>query len=93
VTKLEKKLKRQVPLQHQWLPDGEVVLTIYPHPDGAYLGFREPRHRAEYKISLKEAFRQAVMLTTLKIATRTKELRKLGIKGAAKQARKEHLLR
>lgn len=91
MVKLEKKLKRKIDCESNWLRGSEVVLTIYPHPTGAYLGFREPRYRAEYRISLKEAFRQAVLITSLKIAQRTKELRKQGHRHPLKQARKELL--
>jgi hypothetical protein len=91
MVKLEKKLLRKVDCESQWLRGTEVVLTITPHPEGAYLSFHEPRYRAKYKISLKEAFRQAVLITTAKIAARTKELRKAGVRGAAKKASREFL--
>lgn len=68
-------LRRKVRCASHWLKGGEVILTIYPHGE---LGFREPRHRAEYRLSLTEAFRQAVVITTQKITTRVKALRKEG---------------
>lgn len=68
-----------------------MVLTIHPHPEGAYLSFHEPRYRAKYKISLKEAFRQAVLITTAKIANRRKELRKQGHRHPLQAARRELL--
>lgn len=88
MVRLEKPIRRIVECESNWLKDGNVVLTVYP--DG-YLGFRELRHRAEFKLSLKEAYRQAVLITTAKIAARIKELRKAGVRNATKQARKEYL--
>lgn len=88
MVRLQKPIRRIVECESNWLKDGNVVLTVYP--DG-YLGFRELRRRAEFKLSLKEAYRQAVLITTCKIAARTKELRKQGVRNATKQARKEYL--
>lgn len=89
MVRLEKPIRRIVECESNWLKNNEVVLIVYP--DG-YLGFREPRHRAEFKLSLKEAYRQAVLITTAKISARVKELRKQGVRrGALKQARREYL--
>ncbi len=88
MVRLEKPIRRIVECESNWLKNNEVVLIVYP--DG-YLGFREPRHRAEFKLSLKEAYRQAVLITTAKISARIKELRKAGVRNATKQARKEYL--
>lgn len=89
MVKLEKPIRRIVDCPSNWLKNGEVVLIIYPQ---GILGFREPRHRAEYKLSLKEAFRQAVLITTAKINARAKELRKDGVRrGAMAMARRELL--
>jgi hypothetical protein len=82
-------IKRKVRCDSNWLRDNVVVLTI--HPEG-YLTFQEPRCRAKYKLSLKEAFRQAVMISTAKITQRAKELRKNGMRrGALAKARREIL--
>ena len=92
--KLEKKIGRKVQLDHVFTKSKEIILTIYPHSDGPYLGFREPRRRDEYKLSLKEAYRQAVLITATKIAVRTKQLKKeQGMRHtkAVKQARREFL--
>ena len=89
MVRLEKPIRRIVECESSWLKNNEVVLIVYP--DG-YLGFREPRRRAEFKLSLKEAYRQAVLITTAKINARVKELRKQGVRrGALKQARREYL--
>lgn len=89
MVRLEKPIRRIVDCESSWLREGKVVLIVYP--DG-YLGFREPRRRAEFKLSLKEAYRQAVLITTAKIASRAKELRKQGVRrGALAQARREYL--
>src|SRR5437660_6897377 len=66
-------LRRKVRCNHNWLRQSEVVLTIYPHGE---LGFREPGRRAEYRLGLPEAFRQAVINTTNRISAKVKELRK-----------------
>lgn len=76
-------IKRKVRCNSNWLKGSEVILTIYPHGE---LGFREPRRRAEYKLSMTEAYRSAVVLTTNKIAARVKVLKKEGYKLA--QARR-----
>jgi hypothetical protein len=90
MTELKTELRRKVRCNSSWLKGSEVVLIIYPHGE---LGFREPRRRAEYRLSLNEAFRQAVLITTNKINARVKELRKQGqmLGKARKQARKELL--
>jgi len=83
-------VKRKLRCQSHWAKSGEVILTVYPHGE---LGFREPHRRAEYRLGLPEAFRQAVLITTAKIAARVKELRKQGHgRGATSRARKEILL-
>jgi len=73
-----------------WARDGQIILIIYPHGE---LGFREPRRRAEYKIGLPEAYRQAVLITTGKINMRVRDLRKHGMRlsEARRKARKELL--
>lgn len=83
-------LRRKVRCASSWCRGGEIILTVYPHGE---LGFREPRRRAEYKLSLTEAFRQAVLITTGKIAQRVKVLRKEGhgLASARRMARKEAL--
>lgn len=88
MVRLQKPIRRIVECDSNWLKDGNVVLTVYP--DG-YLGFRELRRRSEFKLSLKEAYRQAVLITTAKIQVRVKELRKQGVRNATKLARKEYL--
>lgn len=90
MTECKKEVRRKMHCVHNWLKNNEVILTIYPHGE---LGFREPRRRAEYRVSLAEAFRQAVVITTNRISLRTKELRKQGMTlgKARKQARKEAL--
>lgn len=83
-------LKRLLRCDSTWARTGKIVLIIYPHGE---LGFKEPRRRAEYKISLAEAFRQAVVITTLKIGNRVKALRKegYGLGEARRKARRELL--
>lgn len=71
-----------------WARTGQIILTIYPHQE---LGFREPGRRAEYKLSLPEAYRQAVLLTSAKLRVRTKELRKAGVRNPTAKARREIL--
>lgn len=83
-------LKRKVRCNHHWLKGSEIIVTVYPHGE---LGFREPKRRAEYKISIADAFRSAVVLTTNKIASRVKALRKegYGLAKARRMAAKEVL--
>ena len=90
MTELVKPIKRLARCNSSWARHGQIVLIVYPHGE---LGFREPRRRAEYRISLPEAYRQAVILTTNKINARVKELRKQGMTlgKARRQAGKELL--
>ena len=83
-------LKRKVLCPSSWCRRGEVVLIIYPHGE---IGFKEPRKRAEYRITTTEAFRQAVLITTNRINVRVKALRKegYGLGDARRKARKEIL--
>jgi len=68
-------LKRKIRCNHHWLKGTEVIVTLYPHGE---LGFREPKRRAEYKLPIADAFRSAVVVTTNRIASRVKTLRKEG---------------
>lgn len=81
-------IKRKVRCASNWCKTGELVLTIYPHGE---FGFREPHRRAEYRLGMTEAYRQAVLITTGKIAARAKELKRAGVRNALKQARRELL--
>lgn len=82
--------RRKVRCVSNWARSGELIVTIYPHGE---LGFREPKHRDEYRLSMTEAFRQAVILTTLRIGNRVKQLKKEGMTlgKARRQARREIL--
>lgn len=83
-------IKRTLRCNSNWARTGEIVLIIYSHGE---LGFREPRHRAEYKLGLPEAYRQAVLITTQKLTVRVKQLRKegYGLGEARRKARREIL--
>ncbi len=83
-------VKRKVRCVSNWIKSSELIITIYPHGE---IGFREPRHRAEYRLSMADAFRSAVVLTTNRIAIRVKALRKEGcaLGKARKMATKELL--
>lgn len=91
---LEKKLIRKAKIDSNWVrvKSKDVVVTLDPR---GFLGFRELGRRAEYKLSLVEAFRQAVVITNLKMGSRVKELRKHGVPlgKARRMARNEMLTR
>lgn len=80
--------RKRVRCNSRWVRGNEIILTIYPHGE---LGFREPRHRAEFKLSLADAHRQAVLVTTSKITARAKELKRQGERNPLRKARKELL--
>lgn len=91
MTRLSKLIRRRARCPHIWLRSGEVVLTIYPHGE---LGFREPKHRAEYKLGLTTAFNYAVHATLAKIEALAKKYRKdegLTLGAARRKARKQLL--
>src|ERR1043166_5492168 len=81
-------VRRTVRCNSSWVRGGKVILALYPHGE---LGFREPRKRVEYKVSLAAAHRMAVQTTVGKMNARVKELRKQGhgLASARRQARKE----
>jgi hypothetical protein len=86
--KRNQKLTRKVRCDSTWAKGGEIILTVYPHGE---LGFRQLRCRAEYKLGLPEALRQAVILSINKLNARVKELKKNGASPASarRTARKE----
>lgn len=88
MTECKKPVRRKMRCLSTWAREGQIILTVYPHGE---LGFREPRRRAEYKLGLPDAFRQAVLITTNKLVARTKELKRegLGLAQARRKARKE----
>lgn len=91
MTDCNKPVKRKVRCESNWLRGSEVILTVYPHSE---LGFREPCRRIEWKLSLKEALRLAVINTTNRIESKAKQLKKdngITLGQARKLARKELL--
>lgn len=90
MTSLNKPVLRKVQVTSQLLRSGNVVLVL--HPKG-FIGVRELGRRAQYKVSLQTVISNAVSITSMKIAARTRELKAQGVRrGAAnKQARQECL--
>ena len=80
-------VRRTMRCQSIWIRGSEIILTVYPHGE---LSFREPRRRAEYKLSLVEAHRQAVVIATNRMTARVRELKKtMTLKQARRTARRE----
>jgi len=82
------KITRKMRCNSSWAKNGEIILIVYPHGE---LGFRQLRCRAEYKLGLAEALRQAVVLSVNRLNARVRELKKNGasLSAARRTARKE----
>ena len=85
---LDKKLRRKTKIDSNWVRVASKNVVITLHPRG-FIGFRELGRRREYKLSLIEAYRQAVVITNLKVGNRVKELIKTGMRRPAAR-RKAH---